>query len=138
MSGGVRGHGTDHTMRFPRTLAKFGLTWHGGSRFSWFFIVLSLLFHGFYKFFHCFFKELDFKELEIHRYSVLDTINEFIDGHPSMNSLMDTINESIDGYLSMNMVPFLWAPSFGPLSLGPSLGPFLWAPWGPGRHGDHA
>ena len=35
-SGGVRGHGMDHTMRFPRTLARFGLTWHGGSRFSCF------------------------------------------------------------------------------------------------------
>ena len=28
-SGGVRGHGMDHTKRFPRTLAGFGLTWHG-------------------------------------------------------------------------------------------------------------
>ena len=27
--------------------------------------------------FHCFFKELDFKELEIHRYSLMDTINEY-------------------------------------------------------------
>ena len=29
------------------------------------------------------------------------------------------------------MVFFLWSLSFGFLSLGP----FLWAPWGPGRHG---
>ena len=35
-SGGVRGHGMDHANRFPRTLAGFGLTWHGGSRFSFF------------------------------------------------------------------------------------------------------
>ena len=35
-SGGVRGHGMEKTTRFPRTLAGFGLTWHGGSRFSWF------------------------------------------------------------------------------------------------------
>ena len=75
----------------------------------------------FYLFFG-FFKELDFKELEIHRYSLMDTINEyqwisineFIDGHP---------NEFIDGP-SMNMfpfpmVPFLWAFPF--------FGPFLWA-----------
>jgi len=33
--------------------------------FSLFFIVFSLFFHGF-------FKELDFKELEIHRYSLMD------------------------------------------------------------------
>ena len=36
-SRGVRGHGMDHTNRFPRTLAGFGLTWHGGNRFSCFF-----------------------------------------------------------------------------------------------------
>ena len=41
MSGGVRGHGMDHTNRFPRTLAGFGLTWHGGSRFSWFLEILE-------------------------------------------------------------------------------------------------
>ena len=35
-SRGVRGHGMDHTKRFPRTLARFGLTWHRGSRFSCF------------------------------------------------------------------------------------------------------
>ena len=35
-SGGVWGHGTDHTKRFPRTLAGFGLPGHGGSRFSCF------------------------------------------------------------------------------------------------------
>ena len=65
--------------------------------------------------------------------SLMVSINEFIDGHPSMifidgpsmNSLMDTINEFIDGYPSMNMVPFLWA-----LLWAPSLGPFLWAPSG--------
>ena len=33
-SRGVRGHGMDHTMRFRQSLAGFGLTWHGGSRFS--------------------------------------------------------------------------------------------------------
>ena len=40
-SGGVRGEGMDHTMRFPRTLAGFGLTWHGGSRFSCFLKILE-------------------------------------------------------------------------------------------------
>ena len=40
-SGGVRGHGMDHTRRFPRTLAGFGLTWHGGSRFSCFLEILE-------------------------------------------------------------------------------------------------
>ena len=61
----------------------------------------------FHCFFHGFFKELDFKELEIHRYSLMDTINEY---------QWISINEFIDGP-SMNMVPFLWAP-------------FFWAPWG--------
>jgi len=37
--------------------------------FLWFFIVFHCFFYGF-------FKELDFKELEIHRYSLLDTTNE--------------------------------------------------------------
>ena len=83
-------------------------------------LVFSLFFAGF-------FKELDFKELEIHRYSLMD-IHQwiFIDGYPSMNSLMDTINESIDGS-SMNMVPFFWAPS-----LGPFFGTFLIG-WNKGR-----
>ena len=40
-SKGVRGHGMDHTRRFPRTLAGFGLTWHGGSRFSCFLGILE-------------------------------------------------------------------------------------------------
>ena len=40
-SGGVRGDGMDHTMRFPRTLAGFGLTGHGGSRFSRFLEILE-------------------------------------------------------------------------------------------------
>ena len=31
----------DHTNRFPRTLAGFGLTWHGGSRFSCFLEILE-------------------------------------------------------------------------------------------------
>ena len=71
--------------------------------------------HGFSMFFHGFFKELDFKELEIHRYSLLDTINEY--QWISINEYQwISINEFIDGP-SMNMVPFLWAPS-----LGPSLG----------------
>ena len=41
MSRGVRGHGMDHTKRFPRTLAGFGLTGHGGSRFSCFLEILE-------------------------------------------------------------------------------------------------
>ena len=32
-SGGVRGDGMDHTERFPRTLAEFGLTGHRGIDF---------------------------------------------------------------------------------------------------------
>jgi hypothetical protein len=40
-SGGVQGHGMDHTNRFPRTLAGFGLTWHGGNRFSCFLEILE-------------------------------------------------------------------------------------------------
>ena len=74
-------------------------------------------------FFHGFFKELDFKELEIHRYSLMDTINEYqwisINGYQWIS-----INEFIDGP-SMNMVPFLWLPF---------LWAFLWAPW-PGSLG---
>ena len=70
--------------------------------FSWCFIV-----------FHGFFKELDFKELEIHRYSLLDTINESqwisIDEDQWIS-----INDFMDGP-SMNMAPFLWA--------------FLWPRW---------
>ena len=31
-----------------------------------------MVFYGFLWFFHGFFKELDFKELEIHRYSLMD------------------------------------------------------------------
>ena len=38
---GVRGDGMDHTKRFPRTLAGFGLTGHGGSRFSCFLEILA-------------------------------------------------------------------------------------------------
>ena len=40
-SGGVRGHGMDNTNRFPRTLAGFSLTWHGGNRFSCFLEILE-------------------------------------------------------------------------------------------------
>ena len=76
---------------------------NGFSLFSWFFMFL--------------FKELDFKELEIHRYSLLDTTNEY---------QWISINEFIDGP-SMNMVPFLWAPFFGPI--GPPLGPMGPAPF---------
>ena len=58
------------------------------------------------------FKELEFKELEIHRYSLMDTINEY--QWISINEYQwISINEFIDGP-SMNMVPFLWAPFFGP------------------------
>ena len=82
-----------------------------------------LVFHSFslfYIFFHGFFKELDFKELEIHGYSLMDTINEYqwisINEYQwiSINEYQwISINEFIDG-ISMNMVPFLWALSFGP------------------------
>ena len=42
-SGGVQGHGMDHTKRSPRTLAGFGLTWHGevDLHVFWFFLSLS-------------------------------------------------------------------------------------------------
>ena len=74
-------------------------------------------------FFHGFFKELDFKELEIHRYSLMDTINEY--PWKSINEYQwISINKFIDGP-SMNMVRF-----FGLLSLGSSLGPMV-PPLGP-------
>ena len=38
---GVRGEGMDHTKRFPRTLAGFGLTGHGVSRISCFWEILE-------------------------------------------------------------------------------------------------
>ena len=44
-SGGVQGHGMDHTMLFPRTLAGFGLLWHGGCRFSCFLDIGNSLHH---------------------------------------------------------------------------------------------
>ena len=40
-SGGVRGDGADHTKTLSRTLARFGLTGHGGSRFSCFLRILE-------------------------------------------------------------------------------------------------
>ena len=69
---------------------------------------------------HGVFKELDFKELEIHWYSLMDihqwihwwkSINEFINGHPSMNSLMDH--------------QWIWSLLLGPFLCphGPPLGP---------------
>ena len=77
----------------------------------------------FFMVFHGFFKELDSKELDIHRYSLVDTINEY--QWISINEYQwISINEFIDGSL---MVPFLWFPFFGP-SLGP-VGP----PLGPNR-----
>ena len=74
-------------------------------------------------FFHGFFKELDFKELEIHRYSLLDTINE--SPWISINEYQwISIHKFIDGS-SMNMVFFLWALLWALLwaSIGPPLGP---------------
>ena len=105
------------------------------------FIILSLFFRVFIAFssffqcvslfsdvFHSFFKELDFKELEIHRHSLLDTINEY--QWISINEYQwISINEFIDGP-SMNMVPFLWAPFFW-LFFG-----LHWAAFGP--HGARA
>ena len=71
-----------------------------------------MVFIVFPSFFNGFFKELDSKELEIHRYSLLDTINEY--QWISINEYQwISINEFIDGP-SMNMVPFLWFPFFGP------------------------
>ena len=79
-----------------------------------------------FRFFHkhvqndWFSKELDFKELEIHGYSLMDTINEY--QWISINEYQwISINEFIDGHPSMNMVPFLWALSLAPI--GPPLGP---------------
>ena len=79
-----------------------------------------MVFHGF---FHGFFKELDFKELEIYRYSLLDTINEY--QWISINEYQwISIYKFIDGP-SMNMVFFLWALLWALLwaSIGPPLGP---------------
>ena len=90
---------------------------------------LFMVLYGFSLFFfHGFFKELDFKELEIHRYSLLD-IHQWLTMDIHRYSLMD-IHEFIDGHPSMNMVPFFWAPFFGPF-FGPH-GAAFWAPWGPG------
>ena len=89
--------------------------------FSWFFIVFSIVFSWF------FFKELDFKELEIHRYSLMDTANEY--QWISINEYQwISINKFIDGP-SMSMVFFLWALLWALLwaSIGPPL-----APMGPG------
>ena len=62
-------------------------------------------FHGVSLFFHGFFKELGFKELEIHRYSLLDTINEYQG---------ISINEY--QWISINEYgPFLWALLWPPL-----------------------
>ena len=109
----------------PLDPGSFGYLWfpRGALDFSWFFIV----FHSFWIVFHRFFKELDFKELEIHRYSLLD-IHQWIsmDIHQWIHSLM-AINEFIDGP-SMNMVSFLWALSLAPI--GPPLGP-SWTCRGP-------
>ena len=85
----------------------------------------------FHCFFCCFFKELEFKELEIHRYSLLDTINEY--QWISINEYQwISINEFIDGPSmiiiagpSMNTSPF-FGPFFGP----------HWAAFGP--HGARA
>ena len=82
-----------------------------------------MVFYRFFMVFYGFFKELDFKELEIHRYSLLDTINEY--QWKSINEYQwISINEFIDGP-SMNMVFFLWAFLWALLwaSIGPPLGP---------------
>ena len=64
-----------------------------------------MVFYHFLSFFHGFFKELDFKELEIHRYSLLDTINEY--QWISINEYQwISINEFIDGP-SMNILEAL-------------------------------
>jgi len=95
-----------------------------------------LFFHGFLMVFHGFFKELDFTELEIHRYSLLDTINEyqwtsineFIDG-PSMNMV------SFFGHLSL--VPFFWAPFFGWVQVDRVDCALIFCPeWDPVFHGS--
>ena len=91
-----------------------------------FFIVFPLFFHGF-------FKELDFKELEIHRYSLLDTINEY---------QWISINEFIDGP-SMYMVPptpphIFCRPPASPIIHGKSM-ENPWDPWVPmGTHRAHS
>ena len=68
--------------------------------------------HGLFIVLYGFFKELDFKELiDIHWWTSINdihwwkSINEFIDRHPSMNSLM--------------VHQWIWSPFFSSLSLGP-------------------
>ena len=97
----------------------FSLFFHGC---SWLFHGFSLLFHGF----HCFSKNWiskNWKSIDIYCWTPSMNINGFpsmnINGFPSMNSLM--------------VHQWIWAPSFGPLSLGPSLGPMV-PPFGP--HGS--
>ena len=96
--------------------------------FLWFPMVVSCLFMVFHGFFIVFFKELDFKELEIHRYSLMDTTNEY-QWIATNEYQWISIHKFIDGP-SMNMVFFLWA--FLWALLWAPLGR-LWAPWGPGR-----
>jgi len=82
-----------------------------------------MVFSLFFMVFHGFFKELDFKELEIQRYSSLDTINEY--QWISINEYQwVSINEFIAGP-PMNMVFFLWALlwALSLVPIGPPLGP---------------
>ena len=103
-------------------------------RLSWFFMVFhsfSWFSQGFLWLFHGFFKELDFKELEIHRNSLLD--------------IRQWISTKIHQWISMDFHQWIhgWSINeYGHLSLGSLLSAFslaplgrLWAPWGPGRHG---
>ena len=76
--------------------------------FSWFFIVFLWFFMVFSKNWI----SKNWKSIGIHCWT---SINEFIDGYPSMNSLMD--HQWIHWW-SIN--------EYGPFSLGPFFGPLLW------------
>jgi len=93
----------------PRDVPRGLVTFHEASchaaewysNISLFFHGFFMVFHGFVMVFHCFFMVLsknwiskNWKSTDIHCWTSLNesqwkSINEFIDGHPSMNSLMD-------------------------------------------------
>ena len=102
----------------------FSMCFHG---FPMVFNGFFMVFYGCSMVFYGFFKELDSNELEIHRSSLMDTINEY--QWKSINEYQwISINNFIDGP-SMNMVFFLWALLWA--SIGPPLGPMGPGPQSP-------
>ena len=104
-------------------LRGFSLFFHG---FSWFFMV-----------FHCFFMVFSKNWISKNWISKKNPKNWLfrsmsIPIHGYFDPwLFRSMAISIHGYFDPWLLP-LMVPFFGSLSLGPSLGPFLRAPWGPG------